>query len=503
MSVDASRFPKSGQAVAYDMVKAEQSRLDIMAAHEPDSLIDDDELSAITDFAGQLCNTEISLIGLIERERQWFLAREGLDMTETPRSVSFCQFTMVNGGVMEIPDATQDPRFADNVLVTGEPFVRFYAGAPLVSEEGATLGALCVISPTPRPGGLDELQRQGLIVLAQAVMRRMKDCRAKAALRSSERRFEALSDAIPQMAWSTTADGQVDYFNARWYGFTGVNVGDHDGDQWMTALHPDDRDMASKVWAEAVASGTPYEVEYRLRRHDGEYRWTLARGLPMYDNDGAVVRWFGTNTDVHEQRSLFESRDLMSRELSHRIKNIFSVISGLIGLESRAHPGMEPVAESLRERIVSLGRAHDYVRPHWVPDEKPTLQGVLGELFTAYDRGGDSRVKISGEDMSLLPDAVTPIALLFHELVTNAAKYGALSRDGGEVRLDIRREGDDMRFDWTEHGGPTITGEKAMSGFGSQLVDMSVRRQLRGTLTVDWAASGLKIRIAVPAASLI
>lgn len=485
-----------------DRTAAEQLRLDIMAVHEADSLIDDDELTAITDFAARLCDTPVALIGMVESERLLFLAKEGLEIKETPRSVSFCQFAMDSDGIMEVFDTTADPRFADNILVTGEPFVRFYAGAPLSSEEGAGLGALCVVGFAPRPEGLSELQRHGLTVLAQAVMRRIRDRRVHIALKSSERRFEALSDAIPQMAWSTTADGAPDYFNARWYNFTGAREGEHDGQGWIEALHPDDRERAAAEWGEAVRNGEPYELEYRVRRYDGEYRWTLARGLPMRDADGVVVRWFGTNTDVHEQRNLLESRDLMSRELSHRIKNIFSVISGLIGLESRALPEIEEVAEDLRERIVSLGRAHDFVRPHGTRDEPSSLQAVLGELFAAYVGPDGSRVRMRGENPPLSPHAVTPVALLFHELATNAAKYGALSNEGGEVRLDIRREGDRMMFDWSERGGPKVTGEKAMSGFGSQLVDMSVRRQLRGDLEIEWADDGLKVRIVVPMASL-
>ena len=492
--------PKPERLCSVDV--PEDARLATLFAHHPDSLVDDPELEAITSFASKLCDAPISLVSLVEESRQRFLAREGLAATETPRSASFCQFAMVGDGIMEVTDATQDPRFTDNVLVTGAPNIRFYAGAPLVSEEGAALGALCVISDVPRPEGLTAFQREGLTVLAQAVMRRMKDRRAYEALKWSEQQFAALNDSIPQMAWATTADGTPDYFNARWYQFTGAAEGEHFGSHWTEALHPEDRDMAAGVWKAAVEGGAPYEVEYRLKRHDGEYRWTLARGLPMRDSDGAVVRWFGTNTDIHEHRNLLESRDLLSRELSHRIKNIFSVVSGLIGLESRAHPGMETIADNLRERIVALGRAHDFVRPHGADEEMPNLRAVLDELFAPYCTKDGSRVMVDGDDLPLAERAVTPIALLFHELATNAAKYGALSTEGGRVILTISRRGEALLFDWVERGGPTITGERAMSGFGSQLVDMSVRRQLRGEIEVDWAESGLKARICVPVTAL-
>lgn len=488
--------------IVCNIAMPEDVRLETLAAHRPDSLVDDPELEAITGFASKLCDTPIALVSLVEERRQRFLSREGLEATETPRSASFCQFAMVGDGIMEVRDATADPRFADNILVTGDPNIRFYAGAPLVSEEGAALGALCVISDVPRPQGLTPFQREGLTVLAQAVMRRMKDRRAHADWKESERRFEALANVIPQMAWSTLGNGAADYFNARWYEFTGAGPSDHLEFGWLSAIHPEDQERCSTVWAESVRTAKPYDIEYRLRRHDGEFRWTLVRGVPILGEDGKVLRWFGTNTDIHEHQQLSESRDVLSRELSHRIKNIFSVISGLIGLESRAHPGMETVADNLRERIVSLGRAHDFVRPHGTGEAAATLHGVLGELFAPYVDGEGNRVRVDGEDVTLNDKAVTPIALLFHEMATNAAKYGALSREGGQVTLHIRRSGDDMLFDWTESGGPKVAGEQAMTGFGSQLVDMSVRRQLGGTHKVDWAPNGLKVTITVPASAL-
>lgn len=487
----------------------ERRRLSVLAAHAPDSLEGDAELAAITDFAAKLCDAPIALVSLVEAEQQRFVARTGLAAGSTPRSMSFCQYAMTMDRAMVVPDAREDQRFRDNALVTGPPFIRFYAGAPLVSEEGEPLGALCVISTEPRPRGLTPLQRQGLDVLSRAVMRRLIDRRAhlgrqreraaaREALAESERRFDALADAIPQMAWSTTADGRPDYFNARWYEFTGAAHGSHLGEAWVDALHPDDRALAARVWAEAVESGEPYEVEYRLRRHDGEYRWTLARGLPMRGGDGTIERWFGTNTDIHEKRLLLESRDILSRELSHRIKNIFTVVAGLLRFEARSHPELKPMVAAMGERIAALGRAHDYVRPSSPDADGPkSLHGMLADLFAPYTGSEGPRVRVEGEDLPLADEAATPLALLFHELATNAAKYGALARDGGEVRMTIARDGEDLCFQWREDGGEVqdMPGE---NGFGSQLIDLSVGRQLGGAIERRFAPEGFAATIRVP-----
>jgi len=482
----------------------EYGRLEILASHAPSGLLDDPELGAIAQLAAKLCAAPIGLVSLVEDQRQMFLARHGLDARETPRSESFCQHAMVQDRILEVPDATADDRFVANRLVTGPPFIRFYAGAPLLSEEGVPLGALCVISPVARPDGLTPIQREALTVLATAVMRRLKDRRdrlaTEAALAESRDRFDALADAIPQMAWSTKPDGKPDYFNARWYEFTGAPAGKHDGDGWLEPLHPDDAARAAAVWAKAVETGQPYEVEYRLRRADGEYRWTLARGLPMKGRGGQVLRWFGTNTDIHEQRLLVESQQLLSRELNHRIKNIFSVIGGLVNLSAREHAEMEPLAATISARIAALGLAHDYVRPEAADGEgRPvTLRRLLADLVAPYRDRADTRLTFEGEELALSASSVTPMALVFHELATNAVKYGALSAADGRVTVSVRRECDEVIMDWVEQGGPRVAGAALGSGFGSHLGDMSIRRQLGGRYEHHWNEAGLRVAIVVP-----
>lgn len=487
----------------------EEARLGFLARYDPDSVADDPELHAIAAFAAKLCNTPIGLVSLVERERQRFLGRIGLKVSETPRPQSFCQHAMMKDRIMVVPDAANDPRFAANVLVTGAPHIRFYAGAPLVSEEGAPLGSLCVISPEPREG-LTPLQKDGLRVLAGAVMRRLSARRheleklsgeeiAEQAMIESDRRFQMLADAMPQMAWSTDALGIPDYFNQRWFDFTGTTAGQHFNEDWVDLLHPDDQARASDVWSKAVTSGTPYEVEYRLRRADGEYRWTLARGLPVKGLDGRIVRWFGTNTDIHETRLLIESQQLLSRELNHRIKNIFSVVSGLVSFASRTHPESKGLAAELGDRIAALGRAHNYVRP--IADEPANripFSALMKDLFAPYAADGNSRILVSGDDIEVGEASVTPLALAFHELATNAVKYGALSNDEGHVHLRVEDEGEWLRITWDEQDGPAIDRDVEARGFGSELIETAIVRQLRGEWDQEWRKNGVLVKLRLP-----
>ena len=461
-------------------------RAEILEPYNLASLEDDPRLRRLTDFAADLCEVPTALVSLVEDERQWFAARTGLEARETPRAVSFCTHAIQSDALMVVPDATLDARFRENPLVTGEPFIRFYAGAPLVNAAGERLGTLCVIDQQPR-AGLTDLQARGLETLAGAAMTLFEAHRAllerdlETSAARTERddralRFVTLADAMPQMVWSTLPDGFHDYYNARWYEFTGVPEGSTDGEGWNGMFHPDDRERAWGAWRHSLATGEPYEIEYRLRDRAGDYRWVLGRALPMRDEQGRIVRWFGTCTDIHDQKQASEQRELIAHELSHRVKNIFSVISGLIALSAKMRPELKPAADELRERVVALGKAHDFVRPHSERSRPPraqtSLHGLLEELLAPYQSAGERRIELTGPDLTIDDQSATPLALLFHELATNAAKYGALTSEGGRVRIESSVDGGKALLRWQEFGGPRVS--PGSEGFGSRLIAMSV-----------------------------
>ncbi len=316
----------------------------------------------------------------------------------------------------------------------------------------------------------------------------------------SDARFAVLADTMPQMVWSTLPDGFHDYYNARWYEFTGMPAGSTDGEAWNGMFHPDDQERAWARWRHSLATGEPYEIEYRLRHHSGEYRWTLGRALPLRDENGAILRWYGTCTDIDAAKRLEEERTLVAHELSHRIKNIFAVISGLIHLSARSFPAAKPFADALRERIGALGRAHDFVSPQSRrAGQAATLFAMLTELLAPYQDG--DRILFEGDDAAIDDRSATPLGLVFHELATNAAKYGALSTPGGRVVLASSRDGDTQTLTWTETGGPPVTAPQR-TGFGSNLTRVSVEGQLGGKLAHDWRPQGLVLTLTLPRSAM-
>lgn len=131
----------------------------------------------------------------------------------------------------------------------------------------------------------------------------------EATSRESEHWFRQLADTLPQMVWVTQPDGYHEYYNRRWYEFTGVPLGSTDGEGWNGMFHPEDQEKAWAAWRHSLATGDPYEIEYRLKHHSGTYRWTLGRALPIRNSQGEIERWFGTCTDIDALKRLTSERE--------------------------------------------------------------------------------------------------------------------------------------------------------------------------------------------------
>ena len=143
--------------------------------------------------------------------------------------------------------------------------------------------------------------------------------RAQKELHESEARFRALAQALPNHVWTAGADGRLDWFNEGVYRYTGLAEGELDGDNWMRIIHPGDRGAAADRWRQALASGDTYEAEYRLRDSGGVFRWYIARAVPIRDDDGVILRWVGTNTDVDELRQIREKLEALNATLEQRV----------------------------------------------------------------------------------------------------------------------------------------------------------------------------------------
>ena len=223
------------------------------------------------------------------------------------------------------------------------------------------------------PDRRDTGEVAGFFALVQDVSERRH---AEQALRESETRFHAMADSVDQMVWATLPDGHHDYYNRRWYEYTGVPEGSTDGEAWNGMFHPDDQERAWGVWRHSLASGEPYQIEYRLRHRSGEYRWVLGRAQPVRDESGAIRRWYGTCTDIHDlklaEQALRESEARFRAMADSAPAPVW--VTGPDGIEF-ANKAFEEVAGVSAEELTGaywMGMIH--------PDE-------LAEVLALRDRG--------------------------------------------------------------------------------------------------------------------
>lgn len=189
---------------------------------------------------------------------------------------------------------------------------------------------------------------------------------------------------------------------------------------------------------------------------------------------------------------------MIAEELAHRIKNLFTVVSGLIHFSGREGDA-EAGRKLLLDRISALASAHELVVPGTATADgaRLSLRAVMARIFAPYALGSE-HVRIEGDDVELDPETVTGLALVLHEMATNAVKYGSLARREGVIDIDIRTDDDRLELHWRERASGPAAPDEGKSGFGTHLVDTVVTRQLMGSIARRWDSEGLAIHICLP-----
>ncbi|MHA6343891.1 GAF domain-containing protein [Roseivivax sp. CAU 1761] len=207
-----------------------------------------------------------------------------------------------------------------------------------------------------------------------------------------------------------------------------------------------------------------------------------------------------TIVDISERKRAEEARQLLLRELNHRVKNLFSITSGMIQMTARSASSVEGMAAALSGRLMSLARAHELITSsltaradHVAPSR---LDALIATVMEPHVEGRDAAFRQSGPEVEIGPSAATSFALILHELATNAAKYGALSVAEGRVEVAWDWHDDTLQMTWRESAGPAIAGPPQRDGFGSQLARLSASGQLGGSIVYDWRPDGVEIRLA-------
>ena len=269
-------------------------------------------------------------------------------------------------------------------------------------------------------------------------------------------------------------------------------------EQLSERIHPVDRNRVRAAFNATRAIAGPYEIDFRIQLGQ-EVRWIASRGNGTDDdNTGRVM--CGTFLDVTGRKQAEEGSELLAGEMSHRVKNLLAIATGLTQITARSAKSVEEMAKSLTQRLAALNRAHDLVRP--LPDSQgdaALLGDLISILLAPYDETAAfaGRIRVSVVRMGVGEKAATALAMVFHELATNSVKYGSLSSDAGFLDVSSKLDGDDLILTWTETGGPSISKPPELKGFGSKLLSRSVSGQLAGEAIYDWQPTGLVVSLKV------
>nr|WP_255616658.1 HWE histidine kinase domain-containing protein [Microvirga puerhi] len=265
-------------------------------------------------------------------------------------------------------------------------------------------------------------------------------------------------------------------------------------------VHEDDRATIDKVIAEALATGRPTEFEFRFLGPDGNLRWMYVRSRMIRDPGGQPDAMVGACLEVTDRKRAQQRQTLLVQELNHRVKNTLAVVQSLAMHTRRGSRTLDEFQEAFEARLLALSATHNILtRELW---ESASLIELIAAEMMPFGGLAGGRVHASGPPVRLKPQQALGFGLALHELATNAAKYGALSRPEGRLVIAWRtvRKPDGqtwLALDWEERGGPPVTPPKRL-GFGSKLMERSIRSELGGELDRNFDPAGLTCTIRFP-----
>ncbi len=342
-----------------------ENDLERLAALERYKILDTSPEQAFNDLAeiaAEICETPIALISLVDKQRQWFKARVGIDASETPRDISFCAHAVANQSMLMVPDATQDRRFCDNPLVLKDPKIRFYAGIPLITLDNWHLGTLCVIDRKPRQ--LTAQQQKQLERLSRLVINQLESRLSEHHLQqqlkvtklANQERIAAeveqynLSTRLSLAAksggigiWEWDFVNKKLTWNERMHELYGTSHDAFKGclTDWSSRVHPEDLPEALSQFQRAVTESKEFDTKFRVIHPDGQVWYLKGNGLIEYNQQNEPQRMIGINVDIstlkkaeadvmqalERERELSQIRSSFISTISHEFRTPLAVIS--------------------------------------------------------------------------------------------------------------------------------------------------------------------------------
>lgn len=324
----------------------------------------------------------------------------------------------------------------------------------IARHDGTVVPVLVAMSPF----ALDQMSAIS-VLLTDLTERRHHEAlwQAQAELRQSEEKFRTLAETLPQVVWTSDADGTLDYVNARWTQYSGLNLAQTLSPEGIATIHPDDATATRTRWAEAVRNGTPFERQIRCRRSvDGVYRWFLCRALPVKDPSGRIVKWFGTSTDIDDELQAMRRKDEFVATLAHELRNPLAPIRNaveVLSLNDQLAPDLCAARDIIGRQVTQMTRLiDDLLDVSRISLNRLQLRKELVELAAVVAQAVETiRPRAEASDLELSIDLPpTPVhveadpirlAQVFANLLDNACKY---TERGGRVSLGVAVQGGEV-----------------------------------------------------------
>jgi PAS domain S-box-containing protein len=443
---------------------------------------------------------------------------EAFDKFPMPRNTAIFAPTFLGEAIVRSADITQDERYGLSAPHRGMPEghlpVRSYLAAPVVSPTGEVLGGLFFGHATPRifaehcEADLQSLASQatiaiGLARLAESVQRELDE--RTAAERNFAFQAEQLGLAVSAAqigTWDLNLQTDELYWSEHCRAMFGMSPDEPVSmADFYAGLHPADREATAEVFARACdpAVRSDYDVQYRtIGKNDGVERWIAARGKAFFDQEGCGVRAIGTTLDITAQKRNEQHLRLLVNELNHRVKNSLAVVQA-VAAQTLGRNGAGSQAEAaFTARLIAIAKAHDVLTAeNW---DGADLQEVV-RLTVSAAAAHKERFFVAGPSVRMSPKGALALSMAFHELATNALKYGALSTETGRVeihwRLDASDDGERLRLTWREQGGPRVAAD-GHKGFGTRLIERGLAAELEGHVQLAYLPEGVVCTLDAP-----
>lgn len=411
------------------------------------------------------------------------------------------------GRSIVIGDVSEDPRTSppEALETFAQRGIRAFLNVPHI-RDGRLVAVLAIHSAQPKHW------QPADVALAEEVAQRthaaVEGARAEMARHTSEQQLREARDALAMatqassLGWATwdfaTGAATLDACGREILGFGDSEITIAD---WMGHVHSEDRARLDAEIRDCIRDSRPFELEYRVIHPDDSLHHVHGTGIIQIDAEGEPILGTGFVRDVTERKRSEQHQNMLMAELDHRVKNILAVVQSIARQSLARGQAVGPeAADRLVARISALAQSHSLLaRSRW---EGACFEVLVENAVAPYCGDDESRILVSGPGLRVTPRAAQTLTLALHELVTNAAKHGALSRPEGRVvaewHLSGNGHGRRLIFVWQERGGPVVDSAPSQKGFGSLLIERMLASDLGGDVTLDYARTGLRALIDLP-----